>query len=340
MPAGMDVANFIAGMIAPGPNRENRFSAGLAAMGQGYGNYIDQQKQLTSAGKAGKYYFDANPDALAEMGKTPEEAKNFGAQDWASLAQAHTEKLNVTQLMAKLAAAQANTAAQGALTAQQLVESTANQNFTQEFNNQKPTSQSMAGMLLGQGPRRNQTTTPMDIARIALDSGLPPEKIIAHLPQLATASESGAEEDNTPAWGKGPNGEDYMFQAHTKNGPVISPFSKAAARLNEIQAQGEATANKDSFPEGTEFSTTANGFGIATLPDGTMRKLGRVPTEKKARLSYFDRLMGGEDSATNAPAAAARAKIVTPAIASDYLQKAGGDKAKARAAAKADGYTF
>ena len=187
MSAGMDVAQFIAGIVSPGEGKTGfggRMEAGVKSLAEGYGNYITQQKQLTAAGKAGKYYFDANPDALLEMGKTPEEAKNFGAQDWASLAQAHSEQQTLAQMLAQTKAlVQRTTADQQELTA--------NRNFTQMFNGQRPTAQSMAAMMIGQGPVRNRTETPMDIARMMLDSGQAPDKVMGHLAQL-----QGDEENN------------------------------------------------------------------------------------------------------------------------------------------------
>ena len=108
------------------------------------------------------------------------------------------------------------------------------------------------------------------------------------------------QEDNTPVWTKGPNGEDVMSQPRTKNSPTISPYSKAAARVQEIQAQGDVTAGKDLLPEGTEFSTTANGFGIATLPDGTIRNLGKAPTNKTDKKDFFARFMGASAPASEA----------------------------------------
>ncbi len=124
-------------------------------------------------------------------------------------------------------------------------------------------------------------------------------------------------EDNTPVWTKGPNGEDVMSQPRTKNSPVISPFSKAAARVKEIEAQGEVTAGKGLLPEGTEFSTTDNGFGIATLPDGTMKNLGRVPKEKEAKKSFFAAFLDG--AAPAKPAAPSGAAVIDSQAAYDKL---------------------
>lgn len=52
-------------------------------------------------------------------------------------------------------------------------------------------------------------------------------------------------EDNMPVWSKGPNGEDVMYQPKTKNAPTISPFSKSAARMTEIDATTKAAAERD-----------------------------------------------------------------------------------------------
>jgi len=50
-------------------------------------------------------------------------------------------------------------------------------------------------------------------------------------------------------------------------------------------------------------------------------------------------LQDQEDFLSGKPGASA-AKAATPAIVQQYLQKAGGDKDKTRAALKKDGYTF
>lgn len=113
--------------------------------------------------------------------------------------------------------------------------------------------------------------------------------------------------DNTPKVMTGPNGETVFFQPQTKNMPVLSPFTKSDARVREINAQAESNKDKNLLPEGTEFSTTENGFGIATLPDGTIKSLGRVPQDKKGRSSFFAQFMGGAAPAAASPPAAAAA---------------------------------
>jgi hypothetical protein len=301
------LTNFLLGASNPTPSGgdsatfADAMKSGAQSVAEGYDKFLEEQKQLNAAGKAGKYYFEANPQALQEMGKTPEEAKNFGAQDWAQLMQAHSTKQTLAQIMARTQLAQDEAAANDFY-------SKIGAGLVKQING-APTDP------LTEEPMTNNPDT------AALISGLSPQQqaLIRAIGQAGPGNRGAGQvmvplvksllatpirtEDNTPKWMKGPNGEDVLFQPATKNSPIISPFSKAAARSQEIEAQGKVTASKGLLPPGTTFETTENGFGIATLPDGTIKSLGRVPTDKKSKLSFFDRLMGGAAAATNAPAA-------------------------------------
>ena len=305
-----DLTNMLMGIANPnssGPGKASladRFRSGGAAMAQGYDKFLDEQTRLQAAGKAGKFYFDANPEAMQEMNVTPEEAKNFGSKDWASLAQAHSTKQTLAQIMAKTKAMgdeaaandfyanmgtslakQISAAPTDTLTGQPL---TADPNIAALISGMTPQQQALIRSIGAAGPgNRGAAQVMVPLVKSMLASGKPEETI-----------------DNVPEFMSGPNGETVAFQRHTKNPFAFSPFTKADARVQEIAAQADSNAGKNLLPEGTEFTTSDNGFGVAHLPDGSMKILGRVPADKKGKANFFAQFMGGGTNAAPTSAAA------------------------------------
>ena len=106
------LASFIAGVAnggadtaAPGtsPGIGQRLSAGVLSATEGYDRFVEQQNRLNAAGKAGQFYFKANPEALQELGVTPEETQNFGAKDWSALANSHIQRQSDKMALARIA---------------------------------------------------------------------------------------------------------------------------------------------------------------------------------------------------------------------------------------------
>lgn len=126
-------------------------------------------------------------------------------------------------------------------------------------------------------------------------------KVMDKLPKWQNVTAKTQEEiDSTPSMMIMPDGGVVYYQKGTKNPLVVSPSSKSDARVREIETQGQSNADKGLLPEGTTFSTTANGLAIAELPDGTIKHLGRAPTTAKGKKEFFAEFMGG--GSTNAPA--------------------------------------
>jgi len=82
------------------------------------------------------------------------------------------------------------------------------------------------------------------------------------------------------------------------------------------------------YPEGSTIKTIA-GVNAVVGPTGNILKTIGTQSAGQALAEALGNKGGG-----------AAAKTVTPDLARQYLQKAGGDKAKARTLATQDGYSF
>jgi hypothetical protein len=91
---------------------------------------------------------------------------------------------------------------------------------------------------------------------------------------------------------------------------------------------------------------------ITTTPEsgwGWWKKPAQTVTNAPAMVStnWYDQVLGTAPTPTNSvpsdlniTAPASTGKVLDAGMARTYLQRAGGDKEKARAMARADGYTF
>lgn len=157
-------------------------------------------------------------------------------------------------------------------------------------------------------------------------------------------------EDNTPQSMTGPNGETIFYQPKTKNPLMFSPVTKSDAAISVLQAKD---ANKPKAGEVTpedQFKDLGNQIKAIRATPAAMRTADENQAladliQKQTALTTKTAAApsGGAPTAANGSApsgGAPGAKALTPDIAAQYLKAAGGDKAKARLKAKADGYSF
>ncbi len=263
-------------------------------------DFSDKQKQIKANGTAAKTFFKNNPDALSAAGLHPDEVDNLDNETAASALTGVFKKQGYDQAqeeMKSTVAQMANYGAQAQLRQQQALDDKVSGAIT---------TATMADPDFAKDPKGALQRA----AAAAAASGAPTDAISRTFPRVIDAISKmatvGADIDNTPQWGTGPDGEQYLYQPKTKNPPIISPFTKSDARITEIDAREAATANKGLLPPGSKLSQDASGVIVATTPTGFMKIIGKPA--KGSNLNDFVKAFGGTTNdapATPSPAPAA-----------------------------------
>ena len=269
-------------------------------IGQNQQANLDAWGQLYDNAKVADMMVKANPDLVQRMGfQSPEQFKSLSAQDKIAATTGYIKQQGIAEHVARLN----DYAAQAAQRQQQVQDDQSVGDFLQNYGKAPETMPDENGA--------DQPLTPQQKFNWALVntpgmSGRNIPKAIDSLTkwQAVTAKQDAADAlDAAPEAMTMPDGGTVYFQRHTKNPMVVSPMTKSAARVDEINAQAESNKSKGLLPEGTTFETTANGLAIATLPDGSTKFLGKAPAAAKDRKSFFAQFMGGGATTTSAPAA-------------------------------------
>jgi hypothetical protein len=251
-------------------------------------NFLNQQKQVTAAGKSADYFVKANPDSLGQMGIHEEEWANLGAREKANavngFVQGQASKNAAAELQAKmqLQQAQAAKAQEDADAAQGMPQfaEALNQEMTQapqsappgiDLNSFNPGQQAMN--LAGGQPV--QTSAPPPTMTGAVMRAL--ARVRAMNPRLAAAVASkvlpnllqnaGSDGNATPAEKKMTDGSIVFYQPGTKNPLVVSPNSKSEATAAAQQAVLQTKADLHQKLLDAGFAPAKNGKTGEVIPD-------------------------------------------------------------------------
>lgn len=324
------------------PAFPNNGGQGGARLAQVMENFAQQQTQLGNAAKAADYYRKSlgTDDA---GGVTDEEWQNMGSADKVAWHQGVQDSAAQQRMAAQADAQRQETLARVATYGAQAADRTADAN-----------AGAQAGQFLkrygeltsGQPAAPNINADDEEIPSTTDTGGsapLPPTQAFSQtmsempdnfdvtraLPKVMDSLAKwqqvtgGGSDNGTPTSMTMPDGGVVYYQKGSKNPLVVSPVTKGNVRSDEIDEQADANASKGLMPPGTTFSTTDNGFGIASLPDGSIKNLGRVPTGAK-KSSFFAQFMGSAAPAAAAPAASAAPSLPAVTTKADFNNLASG----------------
>ena len=339
-------------------------------------NHADQQDQISNAGKAADYARKAMGDQAPQLtGVTDDEWGNLGNRDKAAAMQGLQQKQTLSQLLTQQRMNNSRADAAEAENTQQAQAVAADQRFSGMYQDKIPTQQSILSMFSGAGPVRNQTSTPQDILSMAMQSGMAPDRasnLAQNITQAVTPATYAGRTGATAAQNFFSSDPDKMAQdvpgfpglkrvitgpktsiLRDANGNVAQPMTDEDGNpigygvpsgtgtqkfvpLSQTTPKGGVT-DQDKFKAGATAHAARvkeAATNLQMLTPGTKEYTAGTQAYQQA-LDDQDGFLSGKSE--RVPAAG---KVATAAVAQSYLQKFGGDKAKARAAAKADGYSF
>jgi len=338
------------GNNGPNPTFGQRISAGAQSAQEGYDKFMDEQTRITNAGKASDYARKAmGDDAERLTGITDAEWANMGARDRASAMQGVQEQTTMAQIMArtKLATDEAkandfySNVGQGL--AQQINAAPADPLTGEPMTNDPNTAALIGGLSpqqqalirsIGQAGPGNKGAGLMMVPLV--------KSLLAQGVPLKDA-ENPLEFDSTSIPGstvvKTKRGAGFQVVPQQGGDAPEAPagyqmVSDGRGRWKPVKTNGgeltEADRAKFQFNHEKSIDELVKTLPFAAGDADMMATIKERIGQHKSAITALGTGSGGG----GAP------KVATPEIAQQYLQKNGGDKEKARAAAKADGYQF
>jgi hypothetical protein len=311
--------------------------AAYAALSQGLQGMISDSKKSSALSRTIDAYADDLPEDAAKALKAKN--KTWSLQDREGFMQFHAMQLQQQQVNAQVQETQARAEALRAAQQEKIDEASGLSEFAKTLSGMTPSND-------------DGTFSAKDYVQAMGDTSakLNPRAQAALLKQVLP-SVVPSESLNSSVWEDPKTGFRIFSRGKTSIPTGVDPEQVKAAGGPLISPDGDyyhdgkkwVPVKQTGAPAGSKF-VNMNGTVALVSPDN------RILNWKMG--SPLAQIVNGDDKTAAqpaaAPAAAAEApapdpnaaKVVTPELAKQYLKDAKGDKEKARAKAKADGYTF